>query len=419
MAEQPPLAERFQPVTPAPSEVAGLPLKHRAVYLITGGLGGNGLALAAWLAAKVSARLLLTARRAVPARETWDAILAGEDADAQSVALIRSIRRSRRPAARSSPQPRMPPTMPRCLPPSRRRGTDWGALDGVIHAAGVPGNGRIAVRQEDQEVRDVLAPKVDGLAVLADLLRDTPLDFVVLMSSINAVVGAPGACSYAAANAVLDAFADSEARPAAWKRVIAINWGPWRDVGMAANSRRAAGDAGTAPRSAAQRHRTGGRRGRLRAHPWFAPQPRRGHPLRSACRPGPAPRPAKACSGDVGPARVIGGAGSRERRHRYGHRCGRRSARDAGQRTLAAIWSELTGVHDIGVHDDFFDLGGHSLLATRVIARVGAQLGVRLTLRDIFAAPTIRRLAEQIGEGGAPDVDAADLSSDDREEILI
>ena len=407
--------QRFQPVTPAPSEVARLPLKHRAVYLITGGLGGIGLALAAWLAAKVSARLLLTARRAVPARETWDAILAGEDADAQSVALIRSIREIEAAGGEvmtAAADAADHAAMSAAITAARIR---WGALDGVIHAAGVPGNGRIAVRQEDQEVRDVLAPKVDGLAVLADLLRDTPLDFVVLMSSINAVVGAPGACSYAAANAVLDAFADSEARPAAWKRVIAINWGPWRDVGMAANlvvppamqaQHLALLRNAIAPEAGVDAFARilGSRHSRVVVTPYDL------HAVLDMHRDQPrhAPEtPASSAAPEAVSAATFGTVTASDR------------PATPIERTLAAIWSELTGVHDIGVHDDFFDLGGHSLLATRVIARVGAQLGVRLTLRDIFAAPTIRRLAGQIGEGGAPDVDAADLSSDDREEILI
>ena len=71
--------------------------------------------------------------------------------------------------------------------------------------------------------------------MLVRLLGDTPLDFVALMSSVGSIVGAPGVSEYAAANAVLDAFPDSAQRPAAWRRVVTINWGAWRDVGMAAN----------------------------------------------------------------------------------------------------------------------------------------------------------------------------------------
>ena len=63
---------------------------------------------------------------------------------------------------------------------------------------------------------------------------------------------------------------------------------------------------------------------------------------------------------------------------------------------LASIWEDLLGVPDIGVHDNFFELGGHSLMATRVIARIDNQFGVRLALREMFNAPTIRQLGELI-----------------------
>src|SRR6185503_15488876 len=46
------------------------------------------------------------------------------------------------------------------------------------------------------------------------------------------------------------------------------------------------------------------------------------------------------------------------------------------ERTLAAVWEELLGVHPVGVTDDFFALGGHSLLAVRLMAAVRARLGV-------------------------------------------
>jgi hypothetical protein len=77
------------------------------------------------------------------------------------------------------------------------------------------------------------------------------------------------------------------------------------------------------------------------------------------------------------------------------------------------------GVTQLGVDDDFFELGGHSLLATRVLARVAATLGVRLALRDIFSAPTIRSLSERIDSVSERRPPATKETSDDREEILI
>jgi hypothetical protein len=76
------------------------------------------------------------------------------------------------------------------------------------------------------------------------------------------------------------------------------------------------------------------------------------------------------------------------------------------ERALVAIWTELLGIERIGVNDDFFELGGHSLLATRVLARIDHTLHARLSLRDVFQAPTIRLLSEKVtaagGAAGAP-----------------
>ena len=121
--------------------------------------------------------------------------------------------------------------MKRAIDLARER---WGGIDGVVHAAGVPGTGRIAFLKQPDDVQSVFSPKVGGLDVLVRLLGKAPLDFVALMSSINSVLGAPGLSDYAGANAVLDAFPDSKLRPASWKHVVSIDWGAWRDLGMAA-----------------------------------------------------------------------------------------------------------------------------------------------------------------------------------------
>ncbi|HEY0735870.1 MAG TPA: MFS transporter, partial [Herpetosiphonaceae bacterium] len=65
---------------------------------------------------------------------------------------------------------------------------------------------------------------------------------------------------------------------------------------------------------------------------------------------------------------------------------------------LAALWKELLGVDQIGVHDNFFELGGHSLLASRLIGRVRVGFGVDLPLYSLFEAPTIAELAQRVVE---------------------
>ncbi|MEA2247193.1 MAG: hypothetical protein QOH46_1722, partial [Solirubrobacteraceae bacterium] len=71
------------------------------------------------------------------------------------------------------------------------------------------------------------------------------------------------------------------------------------------------------------------------------------------------------------------------------------------ERRIAEIWSGVLSVDDVGVNDNFFSLGGHSLLAMQVMSRLRERLGVAMTLRSIFDAPTIRELSEL--------VDAAEL----------
>ena len=70
--------------------------------------------------------------------------------------------------------------------------------------------------------------------------------------------------------------------------------------------------------------------------------------------------------------------------------------RDATEEIVAAIWIELLGVTQVGVHDNFFELGGHSLLATRVISKVREAFGSEVPLRALFEEPTVAGLAQRI-----------------------
>ena len=67
------------------------------------------------------------------------------------------------------------------------------------------------------------------------------------------------------------------------------------------------------------------------------------------------------------------------------------------EQTLAAIWSELLEIPDVGVNDNFFELGGHSILVTRMVNRVREELGIELPLLAFFEGePTVAAVAEKI-----------------------
>jgi amino acid adenylation domain-containing protein len=71
--------------------------------------------------------------------------------------------------------------------------------------------------------------------------------------------------------------------------------------------------------------------------------------------------------------------------------------RNEVEEKLTAIWSEVLGVSQIGIHDNFFtQLGGHSLTATQLISRVRERFDIELPIRTLFEGPTIARLAEAV-----------------------
>ncbi|MFI7673280.1 amino acid adenylation domain-containing protein [Actinophytocola sp. NPDC049390] len=62
------------------------------------------------------------------------------------------------------------------------------------------------------------------------------------------------------------------------------------------------------------------------------------------------------------------------------------------EQAVAAAWQDVLGLPAVGTRDNFFDLGGHSLLAIKLVTRLG-RAGLRTTLRQVMANPTVHELA--------------------------
>jgi phthiocerol/phenolphthiocerol synthesis type-I polyketide synthase E len=205
-------------------------LRERGVYLITGGLGGIGMVLAEELARAARARLVLVNRSPFPPRDDWPAYLrehGQEDRTARVIAKLLAIEELGGEVLVQQADVADEGQLRAVLARVEER---FGALDGVIHAAGVPAGGMLAVRTP-AAAAEVLAPKVDGTLALASLLAGRRLDFLVLCSSITAISGDFGLFDYCGANAFLDAFAASRADDGCF--TVAIDWAAWREVGMA------------------------------------------------------------------------------------------------------------------------------------------------------------------------------------------
>ena len=193
---------------------AGRPLvRPDGTYLITGGLGGVGLATARWLAEAGARHLALLGRRA-PSPEAEAAIAAIAATGVQVRVAQADVSR--------------PEELAQVL---ARLDAEQPPLRGVVHAAGILDDGPLAEQTWERSAA-VLAPKVAGAWALHQLTASRDLDWFALFSAGSALLGAPGQGSYAAGNAFLDSLA--HARRAAGLPALSLNWGVWGEVGMAA-----------------------------------------------------------------------------------------------------------------------------------------------------------------------------------------
>ena len=182
-------------------------------YLVTGGLGGIGLAVGAWLVDQGARHLTLVGRSA-PSAEASTAI----DSMRAAGATVHTIQADIGD----------PTGVERVMAAATGDGV---ALRGVFHAAGITDDGALG-QQTWTRFQRVLAPKLVGAALLDRATRALDLDHFVLFSSAAAILGAPGQSAYAAANNALDAIAHR--RRASGRPALSVNWGAWADAGMAA-----------------------------------------------------------------------------------------------------------------------------------------------------------------------------------------
>jgi non-ribosomal peptide synthase protein (TIGR01720 family) len=205
-------------------------LRPEGVYLVTGGMGGIGLVLAEHLARAVRARLVLLGRTALPARAEWPGWLAerGEqDATSRKIRKVQELESLGAEVLTVGADVSDVARMRQVVAEARER---FGRVNGVIHAAGVPGGGMIQLKTNEAAAA-ILAPKVQGTSALGEVFEEDGLDFMLLCSSRSAILGGFGQVDYCAANAYLDAFAHwHSSRTDTF--TVSVDWDGWREVGM-------------------------------------------------------------------------------------------------------------------------------------------------------------------------------------------
>ena len=183
------LSCRDELVASVPAEDEPVTFRSDASYLITGGLGGFGLAVARWMAERGAGTLVLMGRRGADTPDARQAVAELEQKGARVVAYTADVSKEADLAAVLA-------AIDADLPP----------LKGVLHAAMVLEDS-LLLNLDHEGIDRVLAPKLAGTWNLHMQTADRQLDFFVLFSSLSSVFGHAGQGNYAAANAFLDAMA--------------------------------------------------------------------------------------------------------------------------------------------------------------------------------------------------------------------
>jgi acyl transferase domain-containing protein len=357
-------------------------LREGGVYLITGGLGNVGLAIAEELTRWVRARVALMGRSEFPPRREWERwikekgegdplaarirrLLAMEESGGEVLVLRADVSEEREVREAID-----------------QIDAQFGALQGVIHGAGnVSPEGFFAIDLADQRLCNrQFASKIHGLRILERVLRGENLDFWLLLSSISSVLAGLGYVAYSAANIFLDSFA-SERSLATGIPWISVNWDTW--------------DFSETPEAES-------------SHPAILPREGVDALRRILCW---SPLPQVVVSVSDLETRLDQWIRQRPSHPATSAKAGRAShlhvrpelgtpyvaPRNDLERTITGVWQELLGISEIGIHDNFFsDLSGSSLLATQLVARLRALFSTDLPLRRFFECPTVAELAAVI-----------------------
>ncbi|HCN03951.1 SDR family NAD(P)-dependent oxidoreductase [Pantoea ananatis] len=198
-------------------------LSGNKTILIVGGLGNFGLELAEFVALNYQAQVYLTTRTRFPAHSEWQSWLeqhGSENIVSEKILHLQRIENlgGRVEILTADITCRQDLVQIKTLLQTRHR-----RVDGVIHAAGTVDSGMIHTKTRDS-LEQVFSPKIAGTMNLCDVFLPLNPDFILLCSSMNAIIGGLGQVDNTAANAFVDAWAE-HCHQRGYTQVLAINWG--------------------------------------------------------------------------------------------------------------------------------------------------------------------------------------------------
>jgi len=380
-------------------------IKPNGIYLITGGLGGIGLAVAEDLGKRAQAKIILTSRSPFPAKATWDQ--PHPSPIQETIHQLQAIEKNGSEVLVTQTDITDLESFQATIAQAEEA---WGAVDGIIHAAGSLPTGLISEKTYDS-VEANLAPKNEAVCVLESLVTKTPLDFVVLMSSLSSWLGGLGGIDYAAANAALDTWGHQLSKNGT--NTILINWDGWCDIGMAEKHLQ---DQGMNDE-------------RLALLRKMAISPAEGVEVFGQIMSAHYPqvfvsthdlpnRIASRCSNSLSVSSTEDSSSGDRQYQRPSIDSKYVAPRTPTEKHIAKIWQSILGIDKAGIRDSYFDLGGDSLLLLRVQKELQRDIDKSITKTDLFEFPTIEVLAQFIDKKTAPSQSSEKASSSRQRDAL-
>ena len=190
-------------------------MDSKGVYLVTGGLGALGRRVAQWLISKGANHIILTSRQGQKAKNV-DMILKELSNTKVTIDIL---------ACDISKEKDVSKLFDFIESQNQK-------LCGLFHIAGI--DNRMPIKKmNSNDLNAVLLPKVEGGWLLHNKTKNLKLDHFICFSSIASIIGSEGRAHYAAANMFLDELV--HLRKSKGLAATAINWGPWKDGGMASD----------------------------------------------------------------------------------------------------------------------------------------------------------------------------------------
>lgn len=377
-------------------------IKENGIYVVAGGTGGIGLAVAKGLAEKCRVRLVLISRSEITQGEAGQKL--PEEGKDRGRRLKRRLEGIREIEALGSQvilyraDIADEEEMTKVFEDIHRR---LGRVQGVIHSAGVAGDGFI-LKKDAQAFRAGVAVKIQGTWLLDRLTREDRPDFLLLFSSNNVLMGIPGQSDYTAANGFLNSYAVSRSLETGM-RTTCISWPAWKEAGMAYDHGVAADGIFKAisTRAGVEVFNHTLSRELINIHvgevnPGGAVMGRTIGDLRLLLPEGGRYGTAQSENHRDKPEPAKGNREVEKPENTVILRGGKAEEFGRTEHAVASVWQQVLGFEEINVQDDFFDIGGDSILITRVHSLLEGLYPGSISVSDLFTETTIAQIAGYI-----------------------